>query len=158
MSRSRGVSESGSGLSDLARLADERELCEAMNRYARALDARDWPRLDAVFAPDAVALYKGDAPRLGRAVIVESIRGYLDGCGPSQHLLGNFSARVDGDRAETRTYGRVYHRGRGQRAHLSLETFGEYLVRWERRPEGWRAVRWELDIWQNVGDLSVLGP
>jgi ketosteroid isomerase-like protein len=142
---------------DLRRLADERELLRAMGRYARALDARDWQALDSVFAPEAVAHYSGDEPRNGRTAIVQSIRGYLDGCGPSQHLLGNFEADVDGERAMSRTYARVFHRGREGKAHLSLETIGEYVVRWERRAEGWRAVRWELRIAANVGDMSVFG-
>jgi hypothetical protein len=143
---------------DLQRLADERELFRAMTRYARALDARDWPQLDSVFAANAIAIYGEDAPRLEREAIVKSIRGYLDGCGPSQHLLGNFVADVVGDGATSRTYARVYHRGRADRAHLSLETIGEYVVRWERRSEGWRAVHWELKISANVGDASIFGP
>ena len=101
-----------------------------------------------------------ELPKIARAVdaIVKSIRGYLDGCGPSQHLLGNFVADVVGDVATSRTYARVYHRGRADRAHLSLETIGEYVVRWERRSEGWRAVSWELKIFANVGDASIFGP
>ena len=71
-----------SGQVDLQLLADERELFRAMTRYTRALDARDWPQLDSVFAANATAIYGEDAPRLEREAIVKSIRGYLDGCGP----------------------------------------------------------------------------
>ena len=139
-------------------LAAERELFRAMGRYARALDGRDWTLLETVFSPDAVAVYGGQEMLAGRDAIVRSIRGYLDGCGPSQHFMGNFAADVDGDRATTRTYARVYHQGRGERAHLSLETIGEYVADWRRGTAGWRAVRWELKVFVNVGDLSVLGP
>jgi hypothetical protein len=120
---------------DVQTLNDERALERAMGRYARALDARDWGALDEVFAADAVAHYGADAKR-----------------------FGNFQADVCGDRATTRTYVRVFHRARdAAQAHLSLETFAEYVVDWARMPQGWRAVDWRLELTANVGDPAVLG-
>lgn len=139
-------------------LAAERDIAHAMNRYARALDTRDWTLLDTVFAPDSQAVYGGNPAQAGRGAVVNGIRAHLDGCGPSQHLLGNFSVEVAGDEADSRCYVRVYHIGKGSKASLYFETFGEYIVHWRHGTEGWRAVRWELRVFMNLGDISVLGP
>lgn len=140
----------------LQELSDYRALYEAMTQYARCLDQRDWRGLDDVFAINAVADYDDEAPKRGRESIVRGIRRYLDDCGPTQHLLGNFSAELLEERAITRTYARIYHMAReGSTAHL--ETFGEYLVQWQRQEAGWRAVHWRLNLAANRGDPAVLG-
>jgi hypothetical protein len=38
-----------------------------------------------------------------------------------------------------------------------LDSNGEYIDRWERRPQGWRIVRRDVVWHMNKGDMSVLG-
>jgi SnoaL-like protein len=128
-----------------------------LNRYATCLDSRDWSGLDEVFHPDATARY--GVPLNGRTAIVESIRGFLGGCGPSQHLLGNYEIRVDGDQAEATTKARVIHIGAGHRAGLApYEAIGVYRDQLARTSEGWRITHREFDVHISVGDIEVLQP
>lgn len=140
---------------------DNEAIIRAINLYAYALDERRWDWLDEVFAADAVARYGSEESPLieGREAIVTSIRSYLDGCGPSQHLFGNHLVELDGDTATTRVKARVYHYGRGERARLTpFENFGVYRDRFQRGPDGWRIVERLFDVYHVVGDIDILQP
>lgn len=121
---------------DIRLLWDEREIWRTLCRLARAMDARAWDDLPAIFTADATA-DMGEG-LLDRAGILSTYRRFLDACGPTQHLLGTFTAEVDGDRAESRCYIRDLHIGKGARADLFLSSSGEYRDRWVRTPAGWR--------------------
>jgi hypothetical protein len=137
--------------------AEQQAIIAILNRYATCLDNRDWPGLDGVFHPDATARY--GAALKGRPAIVESIRGFLGGCGPSQHLLGNHEIRVDDDRAEAVTKARVIHVGAGERAQLTpYEAIGTYKDKLVRTPDGWRIIHREFDVQISLGDMAVLQP
>jgi hypothetical protein len=141
--------------------SDRDAVVEVVNLYAYCLDERDWPGLDEVFAADASARYGGpEGPPLnGRPAIVASIRSFLDGCGPSQHLLGNHIVAIDGDEATARCKARVYHYGLGDRAALEpYECFGVYRDHLRRTSEGWRISRRIFDVYHAVGDVSILQP
>jgi hypothetical protein len=137
--------------------SDRHAIVAVLNSYATGLDNRDWAGLDEVFDEDATAEY---AARLeGRSAIVESIRGFLGGCGPSQHLLGNYEIRIDGDRAEAVTKARVIHVGAGSRAHLTpYEAIGVYRDELARTPQGWRITHRSFDVHISIGDIAVLQP
>ncbi|MGI5157575.1 nuclear transport factor 2 family protein [Microbispora sp. CA-102843] len=132
---------------------DRRQIVERLAAFAAALDRRDWDAVEAAFTPDATG-YR----RRGRAEIVATIRGHLGGCGPSQHLLGNHRVEIDGDRARSLTYARVYHQGAGAYEGRFYECFGEYDDRWERAPEGWLLASRVFDMTMAVGDFGVLQP
>jgi SnoaL-like domain len=137
---------------------DRQMIVDVLNRYATCLDARDWPGLDGVFAPEAVGRY-GAFVADGRAAIVTAIRRSLDGCGPSQHLLGNYDVSVAADEAETWTKARVIHMGAGTRAALQpYESIGLYHDRLRRGPDGWRIVHRHYDEHLSMGDIDVLQP
>lgn len=141
--------------------SDRDAIVEVVNLYAYCLDERDWPGLDEVFAADAVGIYGGpDGPQLeGRPAIVASIRSFLDGCGPSQHLLGNHIVEIDGDEATSRCKARVYHYGLGDRAALEpYECFGVYRDHLRRTPDGWRISRRVFAVHHAVGDIAILQP
>lgn len=130
------------------------EIVGALNRFGAILDAREWDRIEEVITPDAV-LYG----QQGAAAIVDNnLRHYLGGCGPSQHLLGNYDVAIDGDVATSNTLVRAYHRGAGDRADKWFESYGVYHDRWRRTADGWRMTNREMEITANVGDISVLQP
>ncbi|MEU1961395.1 nuclear transport factor 2 family protein [Nocardia sp. NPDC019304] len=81
-------------------MPDHRAIVDVLNRYGYALDGRDWTMLEDVFHPDASGDYGGFRVE-GRATLIRTIAGYLDPCGPSQHLLGTYRVAVDGDAAES---------------------------------------------------------
>lgn len=118
---------------------------------------RDWAGLTNVFHPDATADYGGALT--GRAAIVDTIRSFLGGCGPSQHLLGNYQIAVAGDDAQSSTKARVLHIGAGERAILTpYEAIGVYRDRHVRTTDGWRIMHRHLDVQMSIGDINVLQP
>lgn len=146
---------------DTKEIPDRDAIVEVVNRYTYGLDERDWTLLDHVFAPDAVGRYGGSESALleGRETIVAAIRSFLDGCGPTQHLLGNHVVKIQGDEASAWCKARVYHYGAGERASLTpYECFGVYSDRLIRTAEGWRITDRSFDVQHEVGDIAILQP
>ncbi|TVZ02184.1 nuclear transport factor 2 family protein [Trebonia kvetii] len=144
-----------------AELGDRAAIVDVVSRYTYSLDERDWTLLDQVFSADAVGRYGGPGgpPLEGRDAIVAFIRSFLDGCGPTQHLLGNHMVEVAGEEATARCKARVYHHGAGERAALTpYECFGVYRDRLRRTAEGWRITERVFDVQLAVGDIAILQP
>ena len=137
----------------------ERETLRRLAHYTRSIDSKDWSALTEVFAPECVKQrlglngLSGEVDVSGGEAIIADIAKGLGGGGATQHFLGNH-----GDEAESLTYVRAFHRGAGQKRELSLEVMGEYIVGWNRRPDGWRAVRWCLRIIDSLGDPDAVRP
>ena len=143
---------------DLEHLLLERELHLVLCRYARACDQHDWGALQEVFAEDATANYGDSFHLAGRAAIVASIRSHLDGCGPSQHLLGDLGVGADAAAVTSRIYVRAAHRGAGDKAAITYETFAEYQDRWTHTGAGWRIGHRYMKVSYEVGSREILGP
>jgi len=140
----------------LADLLAERAIARQLILFARAMDARDWAALDAIVAEEATGDY-GEGPLAGRAAIVATMRKYLDGCGPTQHLLGNLVIDLDGDRATSRCYVNDIHLGPGDKSALTFRTLGDYHDRWERRDGRWWMVERIKHNRGHVGTFEVFG-
>jgi hypothetical protein len=138
-------------------LEDRNEIVALLDRFAEALDLRRWELLDAVFADDVDYDFVETRVR-GRAEAVRVIRSYLDACGPSQHLLGNYRVSVAGDRATSRVYVRAFHAGVGRAAGVHYEMGGEYADELRRTRDGWRSVRRTMKPLFERGSREVLGP
>jgi hypothetical protein len=136
-------------------LAAREAIIAVLDRLAAILDARDWACLGEVFTSGAVAYGRQST---GLAAIERHLRAHLGGCGPSQHLLGNYQIAVDGDRATSVTKVRVLHQGQGGRAHLTFECLGDYHDEHLLTPGGWRITRRRLDVHIAIGDRTVLRP
>lgn len=134
-------------------MSDREQILELLARLAAATDARDWESIRDTFTPDGYGY-----GATGADGIVTRMRGHLDGCGPTQHLLGNHRVSVDGDEARSWTYGRVYHQGAGTKAGSYFECMGEYDDRWVRTAAGWRLASRHFDMRITLGDYAVLGP
>jgi hypothetical protein len=110
-----------------------------------------------VFTDDGEMGLRGWVQR-GLESVRATIRSYLDGCGPSQHLLGNYRITLDGDRASSRCYCRVMHFGKGVHAGKTYETWIEYADELVRTPAAWRSAPRVGRAWMHQGDPSLLGP
>lgn len=139
---------------NLRQLRMERELHEVLITYTRLCDERDWSLIDRVFAPAATADYGGH-PLPNRDKILRMLQRHLGGCGPTQHLLGNFSVQHSTPPA-TRVAVRAAHRGAGPRAQLTYECLGHYEDRWCFTPEGWRIEHRRMVVDLEFGDRAVL--
>ena len=124
----------------------------------RCSNTRDWDRLCEVFTDDVhmdFAAWKAD----GLDAVRDNIRPYLDGCGPSQHLLGNYRIDFTGDDTATSAcYIRVMHHGKGEHEGKHYEMCGEYRDELVRTPEGWRSRKRIARAWMHDGDPSLLVP
>jgi hypothetical protein len=138
--------------------ADDRfAIIATLDCYAECLDTRDWPKLAEVFTADAEVDW-GEWKQQGLAEVTTSIRSYLDGCGPSQHLLGNYRIELDGDKASSRHYCRVMHMGKGEHQGKTYETWIEYADQLVRSGDGWRSRHRHARAIMDQGDRSLLGP
>ena len=135
--------------------SDVDEIAQALYRYARALDRKDWALLDSVFASEIVTDWGIGAPVEGRAAVVANIRRNLDHL-RAQHLFGNMTVTVRGDDADSVAAVRAMHVGTVDGKHATLEAIGEYFCAWKRLPEGWRATHIRLAVTANIGDRRVL--
>jgi hypothetical protein len=127
---------------------------EALNRMSTIFDTRAWDRLAEVVLPDAICYGVTGIDALVRDVL----RPHLGGCGPSQHLLGNYDIRVDGDVATSQTKIRAFHQGAGDQFPKTFESIGVYHDQLLRTGEGWRLSKREFQVDVNIGDFSVLQP
>lgn len=125
-----------------------------LHDYADALDRREWDALDGVFASDVRADYAGAEIRTGAPGLIAMIRGYLDNCGPTQHLMGNVRVRVTGDHATATAKMREHHVG-ANRPDLSFEVFGWYHAQASRTAEGWRITDWRQEATHHLGTFEV---
>ncbi len=138
--------------------ADDRfAIIAVLDRYAEALDTRDWPGLAEVFTPD-VDMDFGTLHATNLTQVTSHIRSFLDGCGPSQHRLSNYRIELSGDTAKSRCYIRVMHFGKEEHAGKSYEMWGQYADEFVRTPDGWRSRRRRLEVAMEQGDRGVLGP
>jgi hypothetical protein len=144
-------------MDDLAEL--ERVTYRVLAHYTRSIDSKNWVGLSEVFAEDCIKErlgldgLSGEVLMAGGEQIIADLSESLGTCGPTQHLLGNHVVSLhDGDEVESLTYVRAFHRGAGSNAQFWLDVVGEYRVRWRLLPEGWRAVRWCLQIFNSTGD------
>jgi 3-phenylpropionate/cinnamic acid dioxygenase small subunit len=139
-------------------MPDYRAIEDTLIRYALACDTRDWLMLDDVFIPEMAAIYGGEYRLAGRDKIVGMIKSLLGGCGPTQHLLGNFRIVIDGDTAQCACYVRAAHAGRGDTASLTYEVWAEYRDHLVRTPAGWRISERRMVVFNETGTRDVLGP
>ena len=118
------------------------------------MDSRNWGALDSIVAED-ISADLGTGPIGGRAAFVALVRSYLDSCGPTQHLLGNLVAQVQGERASSTCYVADLHLGRGAKADLTFRTLGEYHDRWQLRQGLWWLTERSKVNRAHIGTLAV---
>lgn len=141
----------------LRRLSDERDINRELSRFARAMDDRDWTTMAGILAEDAEGDL-GTGRLVGSAAIIGVIRGFLDRCGPTQHLLGNVLIDVVDDTATSRAYVRDVHLDSNADPSMRLYTMGDYHDTWRRDSDGrWRLTERFKSNRAHVGSLKVFG-
>lgn len=142
---------------DLRVLRDERDIERALNLFARAMDDRDWATMAQILADD-VEGDLGTGRLAGTTAIVDMIRGFLDSCGPTQHLLGNIVIDVEGDTATSRAYIRDVHLNSAADPSTRFYTLGDYHDTWRRDGDGqWRITERIKANRAYVGPLEIFG-
>lgn len=137
-------------------VSDERAILNLLGDFARILDRKQWDRVPEVFAEDITFNYGDGQEQAGLDALHINFTKFLDRCGPTQHLLGSIQIEMDGDTAISRSYVQARHQGVGDKSQAIFDTNGEYIDRWERKPQGWRIVRRDARWDVFSGDASVL--
>ena len=140
------------------------EIQDKLIRYATSLDSRNWDALNKVFDKSATAEYGSDSIGLkikssSRADIVKMCQSNLNGCGFTQHLLGNFRINIDSSNATSSCYVRVYHVGKEPNEKEFYEMFGEYVDQWKFVNNSWFIIHRKLIVNYEKGNRDkVLAP
>jgi ketosteroid isomerase-like protein len=116
---------------------DRAEIHDLFSRYADAVTGRQWELLDEVFTEDVTSTAQWSTEIAGRTALVRRIRDVIEPA-TKTHLLGNYTATIDGDVAEASVHIRVYRvciEGPG-RQHQKI--FGSFRARLIRTAMGWR--------------------
>ena len=151
----------------LARLETQQDHIDLMNRYAHALDVRDWDLLASLFTEDAgfrarVILEGGvaDADNTvvdGRDALVATLRTIWDGLSATHHMLSNHVVEpaADGASARASCYLRAHHVGNRERSHLFEESLGRFDFDTVRTPDGWKIRHMEESLFVMLGTAEA---
>ena len=118
---------------------DREAIVNVLNLYAGALDAHGWDLFDAVFAADVEADYPGTLHWHDLATFKRDFATYHEALASHQHVMTNHQVVVDGDVANSLTYGsfRLFEHDRGAGIELR-EGACWYDDSWLRTAAGWR--------------------
>lgn len=93
---------------DLQELIEREAIRDLMARYFSCCDRLDYDGVLATYAPDAIAIYRGDRCE-GHPAIIAKVKG-LGNLVSSCHFMGNHTCVIDGDTARTETLALEYLR------------------------------------------------
>jgi 3-phenylpropionate/cinnamic acid dioxygenase small subunit len=125
-------------------LSDRADIQDVVNRYAWAIDSRDWAALDTCFTDDAYVDYSSNPG--GRKGPYAEVRGWLErnlaAFAVMQHLMMNTDISLEGDRATVRT---MMVNPMGAKTREGPPHFfyigGRYDDEFVRTDAGWRIAR-----------------
>lgn len=141
---------------ELLVLRAERDIACQLGRFARILDGKKFADIADVFAEEVIYDYGAGGAGVGLAQLRALFESFLADCGPTQHLIGSIIITVDGDTALSRSYVQARHQRPANLKGPIYDTSGEYIDRWERRREGWRVVRRDVEWLIFTGEASIL--
>lgn len=141
---------------ELRRLRDEVEISRLLDRYAAAIDAKDWVALDAVFTPDAHLDYSSVGGPSGPYPDVKAwLATVLAPVPLLQHYVSGALVTPDGDDPDTATTICNLFNPMGSPAGDGVFVRlvgGRYHDRVVRTADGWRIAhrrmerRWSADL------------
>lgn len=123
---------------DLQRISDELAISALLNRYARAVDTKDWPLYRSVFTDDAVIDYSSAGAIAGaRDEVADWLAAGFAAIEMSMHYITNIESDIDGDSARVRAmfYNPMQLPGVAELSYCG----GYYHHELVRGPDGWRS-------------------
>ncbi len=130
---------------DIQQISDELEITALLNRYARAVDTKEWAMYRSVFTDDAHIDYSSAGAIAGtRDEVADWLSQGFAAIPMATHYITNIERQVDGDVADVRAM--FYNRCRAM-AELSY-CGGYYHHELVRTPDGWRSRNLrEENVW-----------
>jgi len=144
----------------LEQLRDERDVCDALYRFAEGIDLRDWDLYRSVFADELTFDYTSYRPGSGGTVAADDwvarARRRFESLVATQHTMTNPRVRLSGDRAMCTMYVEAWHSAavEGQTVHCTLG--GRYVNDLVRVGEEWRIEVLRLEVRWIQGDRAIL--
>ena len=123
---------------DLHEISDKLEIHEALARYARAVDTKDWDLWKSVFTADAHVDYVSAGGIAGpRDEVADWLRESLAPFPMTQHSVTNIEVDLDGDTAAVTA---LFHNPMQFPGSTELSFCGgRYHHRFVRTPDGWKS-------------------
>jgi ketosteroid isomerase-like protein len=129
------------------------EITALVNRYAQAVDGKDWAMYASCFTPDAVIDYSSaGGARGGVAESTAWLTTMLEPISVSQHFITNQVVEVKGDEATCRAYffGVVGNQSEGESSLIWVGGIYEDVLR--RTESGWRIAELvDISRWSAPG-------
>jgi ketosteroid isomerase-like protein len=129
------------------------EITALVNRYAQAVDGKDWAMYASCFTPDAVIDYSSaGGARGGVAESTAWLTTMLEPISVSQHFITNQVVEVKGDEATCRAYffGVVGNQSEGESSLIWVGGIYEDVLR--RTESGWRIAELvDISRWSASG-------
>ena len=117
---------------------DELEIAALLNRYARAVDTKDWRLYRSVFTDDAHIDYSANVFQGSLDEAIAFFSGvFSEGVAMSMHYISNIESEIDGDTARVRA---MFYNPTQIKGVPQLSVFGGYYFHdLVRTPDGWRS-------------------
>ena len=116
---------------------DRAEIYDLFSRYADAVSGGQWDLLDEVFTDDVTSTSQGSSQIEGRTALVSRHRDVVERSART-HLLGNYTAIIDGDVAEASVRVRVYQVYVSDPSRRYQKILGSFRAKLIRTGNGWR--------------------
>jgi hypothetical protein len=140
---------------------------DLLNRYAHAMDHRNWPAMMALFTPDGAfgAHRVEDGEILGTLRIkgpdkmVAFFAPLIESMAATHYLVSNHMLELaaDGASATGACHYRAHHAGKGERAHLFEESLGRFEFETVRVGGEWKLTWLEEVNMVTLGSAEAWG-
>ncbi len=119
-------------------ISDELEITGLLNRYARAVDSKDWALYRSVFTDDAVIDYTSAGAMAGvRDEVIDWLSAGFSAIEMSMHYITNIESTIYGDAAQVRA---MFYNPMQLPGVVGLSYCGGYYHHeLTRTPDGWRS-------------------
>ncbi|MDZ4267457.1 MAG: nuclear transport factor 2 family protein [Mycobacterium sp.] len=134
-------------MTDASKLSDDLEIKALLDRYARAVDTKDWELYRSVFTDDAQIDYSSAGiPAASRDEIADLFSAAFEPIPWTMHYITNVECDIDGDTATVRAmfFNPMQLPGMAEQSSCG----GYYFHDLVRTPEGWRSRHLREDnVW-----------
>jgi 3-phenylpropionate/cinnamic acid dioxygenase small subunit len=138
-------------------LLERQAISDLLLRYGRALDDRDWAKLETCFTPDAKAIYAELGVQDGRDAIIQTCRGALSILDSSQHIITNHEIEINGTVAHAQSYMHAQHTKNNTPGGDNFTIGGTYIDDLVKTSDGWKIRQKELRFVWKEGNPAVIG-
>lgn len=142
---------------DLQTLSDRAEISEVFNRYAIAVDTRNWSLFRSLFTEDAEADFSSMHPDVvySGTAWTDYAERTMAGLHATHHIITNHSHDIQGDTAKCTAYLHGQHIAKNEAGDLvSCILGGYYSYDMVRTSEGWKIKRYRLTVTWTAGSTE----